>query len=395
MYQDFQGVFASLNDPEMLLIRTLFYEYDDILRQRSLNFMSRAAIALSDSNAVWGKWDPLTRTIWLSRNLIYKHSWFHVLGVMRHEMAHQYVDEIMENDNRVPIRPPHGEKFQEACAILGVPDVFARATSCLQQNNLDWRLQPIDSRESQLLEKIRKLLSLANSSNEHEAVLAMNKVRELYAKYHLDSPELKRAEFFHLIFPLNRKRIQSYEWRMASLLINHFFVKVIAGNMFDIKKQTYMKVFEIIGTRENVLMAEYVYNFLRLQVEQLVEGHFDKQATKLPRARVGRNSYRLGVLAGFSQKLTELETTKKEHGSSKNSSSDAASSVAKALIAFHSDPKLKNYIAKIYPRLVSTQSSHSIDRSTFSAGMSQGRKLTLRRAIITSDGNQGKLLSGS
>src|SRR5215469_10194438 len=157
---------------EKRVVLELYDEYTYILRERRLG-LKACAIDLTDSDSFWAQWKPTTRVILFSRKLIENHNWFQVVSILRHEMAHQLVDESyipgsMEYKS-------HGGQFQTACEILGVPEEYRGATACLQSSNLDWRSEKREDITEKLLEKVRKLLSLATSSNEHEALLAKNK----------------------------------------------------------------------------------------------------------------------------------------------------------------------------------------------------------------------------
>jgi hypothetical protein len=59
-----------------------------------------------------GQWSRARRTLELSRTLVLVRPWLEVLGVLEHEMAHQYVDEVLREHGE----PPHGPTFQRVCA---------------------------------------------------------------------------------------------------------------------------------------------------------------------------------------------------------------------------------------------------------------------------------------
>ncbi len=375
-------MFEEINEWEKRVLRELYDDYAHILRERRLR-LRPAAIALTDSDSFWAQWNPMTRTILVSRRLINNHNWFQVLSILRHEMAHQLLDEygLPESEK------PHGEQFYFACQRLGVPEEYTGASVCLQSTNLDWREEKRDEVSEKMLEKVRKLLSLATSSNEHEALLAMNKVREIYAKYNLEEIS-KKSSFAHLTITHGKKRIEAHQNRIISILVEHFFVQIIGTKLFDADTGEYHVGFEIVGTRENILMADYVYHFLLQQTNHLVS----EMAKEKPLSRVQKKSYRLGILSGFSEKLTDSE--KQAHADGPAPLTDPGSNlIAKAITKFKEDPELEAYISQVYPRL-STRGSNSqyIDNSIFSDGKSVGRTITLNKAVNGSDGNRGLLL---
>ncbi|OFZ11093.1 MAG: hypothetical protein A2Z20_04175 [Bdellovibrionales bacterium RBG_16_40_8] len=375
---------------ERSVILELNREHESLCNIHRVN-LRPIAITLFDSDSLWGQFDNRTRTISISRKLVNEHPWQHVVGVFHHEMAHQYVAEQMPKQYQ-NVRP-HGELFKEACRRLGIRDQFTKAGIDLQNCNLDWRTNSINETTEKILDKAKKLLALANSTNEHEAHLAMERVRELYAKFNLQHISVAAKDhFIHLIITLHKKRMSSCEQRLISILAEHFFVKVLLFQQFDAKSGERFRAIELIGIRENVLMAEYVYYFLLQQVEFLLQHAI---ASKLGLTRSDRISFKLGVLDGFDKKLQQSNRV------SSNKAPAAASAktteltvIGVALAKFKNDSHLEDYISKIYPRLRNGRSSSiSIDDIAFAAGHSAGKSINLNRPITASMGNKGNFLN--
>lgn len=361
----------------------LYREYKQILWQQGLN-LRPAHIELNDSLTHWGQWHSQTRTIRISKKLILKYSWFHVIGVLKHEMAHQLVEESNWHSSEQTI---HGESFMRACQRLGVPDAFARSSVNLQQTELSWQEEQGQPEEERMLDKVRKLLALATSTNEHEAVLAMNRVREIYAKYNLEKISgPKKNQFVHLIIEKKSKRLSIYDRHIISILVGHFFVQVITGTVYKSNLGRRTSCIEIIGARESVLMAEYVYHFLYQQLEHLVTVSVKNQ--QLENSHFAKKSYKLGLLTGFADKLVEMENFE-----NRSSDQEVQNVIGKALLVFKKDPALKNYIKQIYPKLTTTYSGNSqIEDSAFNAGKTDGRKINLRKSMTSNSKNAIKLL---
>ena len=370
----------NFRDWERTIVLELGNEYRHVCWVHKVE-LRPIVIALFDSDTLWGQYNHATRTISLSRKLVREFSWHQVVGVLRHEMAHQYVAEIWPES--FSVERPHNERFKEACRRLGVPAQYAKAGFHLQTDSLDWRQEPRDETTEKILERAKKLLALASSTNEHEASLAMERVRDLYAKYNLDHMEaLAKEKFVHLAITHGRRRMSAWEQRTVSLLTEHFFVEVLIFKMFDVKSGQRVHALELIGTRENVLMAEYVYHFLLQQVEFLLER---QKRGPLGLHRQELTSYRLGVLDGFERKLKQAETTPEAK----------SSLIGKALIKFRRDPRLREYMSEVHPRLTTRRSgSVRLHGGAFSAGQAAGRAITLNKPISHAGGNQGRTLSG-
>jgi hypothetical protein len=330
-------------------------------------------IKVEPSASRWGLWDPVTRTITLSIRLIETYAWDVVLEVLKHEMAHQITDEIeAANDG-------HGPHFQAACRRLGMAEWAIRAeTHFSDLDLLALRGEP-DEPKLRLLSRIEKLLALATSSNEHEALLAMKKVQELYEKYQLDRLEsAKRSDLVYRTISLKRKRIERYHYLIGSLLGDHFFVRVIYCSVFDPHDLADYKAFELMGTEESVQMAEYVYHFLKNQAHALWESY--RRANR--KSSRSKNSFVIGVLSGFREKL-EQDRSQRESGP------------AGMALVRQADSALADYVTYRYPRLTSVRRGTTLkDGGSYRDGIEEGWKLVLKKAIQTDDGAQGKRLLG-
>jgi predicted SprT family Zn-dependent metalloprotease len=354
----------------------LYQEYEQILFRHRVR-MSRPAIRVLDADSFWGQWNPTTRTITLSERLIEQHSWDTVLEILKHEMAHQVVHEVYG------YRELHGPHFRRACEVLGVAEWAQTATGEIPKDLPNWREQKLPEEENRLLKRVEKLLALAASTNEHEAALAMERVRQLYAKHNIDRIAAKRSsKMAYCVITRKKKRTESFESLIFSILNEHFFVRSIHTTLFDAKTCDEYKAVELLGTQENVVIAEYVYHFLWNTLHDLW-GNYQKTA---PRRNVrAKRSYMLGVLAGFRDKLSIDPTGQ----TSQNQHSPLES---KALIAM-GELELKEFVGYRYPKLsMRSWSTGHADRSHFEAGKAEGAHLNIRKGIHHQSGNLGRLL---
>ena len=343
-----------------------------------------ALIVLTESEAHWGQWNRMSRTISISKKLIREHQWFHVIGILKHEMAHQLVDEAANEFSRSTgsASGPHGIDFKKACERLGVPAHYSRATINLQEFNLDWREEIHDEVTEKMLEKTRKLLALAASTNENEAALAMNRVRDIYANSTLENVAHTERSFVHLMIQTGTTKVTVFDRMIVSILVGHFFVEAILMSEFNIQRDRQERVIELIGRRENILMAEYVYHFLMAQSRDLVE----KMArTQGGISQVTRRSFRMGILRGFDEKLRMAERPVAQ----------GATVIGNALIAFQTDRELADYIKQVHPRLTKSRSgSQQIDSDAYAKGRKAGEQISLHKPVSNSPTHSGRALTG-
>ena len=127
-----------------------------------------------------------TRTLTISAAHLANDPWLGVMETLRHEMAHQYADEVLGAAGE----PPHGPKFRAACQLLRVSP-----RACGEGHEVTHDTARSAGR-SAVLDKVHKLLSLSSSPNEHEAELALRKARELLLRHNISAAELAGTRTF-------------------------------------------------------------------------------------------------------------------------------------------------------------------------------------------------------
>ena len=357
----------------------LYDEHGSICWQYKIN-LSHPLIELSGSRTEWGVWNADFRTLKMSAHLIREQPWDVVVHVFKHEMAHQIVTDIFQSADG------HGELFRKACEMIGVPEAFRGARGDLCRPIADFRNQELESDGRRMLEKVRKLLSLAQSENENESFLAMRKANELIEKYNIDRVEQDKASgYVYAIINHKRKRVENYQRRICNILNEHFFVKVVYSDLFDAGDCQVYKTIELMGTGENVAIAEYVYYFLMNQMEILWKVYLRTKGKTVPR---NKRSYRLGLLQGLHDKLDREARERKRHYGEGMSDEQSLS-----VIICDEDKNLKSFTKMRFPHLVSSRGrAASVNMDTFQAGMDDGKQLRIYKGIEGKDGYSGKLL---
>ena len=357
----------------------LLEEHESVCWQYKVR-LSKPIIEISNSQMEWGSWDSDFRTMKVSAKLIRGHSWDVTVNVFKHEMAHQIVTDLFSRSDG------HGDLFQRACKMIGVPKEFRGSKGDIPRKLVDFRDQAIDSTNGRMLEKVGKLLSLAQSKNENEAFLAMKKANELIEKYNIDRIEQdKDSKYVYAIISHKKKRIENYQRRICLILREHFFVEVVYSSLYDASDcQTYRAI-ELLGTAENVLMAEYVYYFLLNQLGVLWKVH---QFRKGDRGSKNKRSYWLGVLKGFSDKLDQQANIRNRYHLKENGTKTMS-----ALICAE-DKMLAQFRRMRFPRLSRYGSrGATIDHQTYQAGVDEGGRLNIHKGINQKDGFRGRLLT--
>ena len=329
--------------------------YNDLYLKKSLK---RPVIRLSSLKSAFGKWEAATRTITLSLVHIETDDWLCVMDTLRHEMAHQYVDEVLRPVNE----SAHGPAFKKSCRRLRCGHGPAV---------LDGPLK-----EDRPLRRLRKVLSLAASPNENEAQQAVQKARELMLKYNLDHVALDGVrDFACRTLGHVKARHTAAELRMASLLGRFFFVEVLWQHSYDARRDKTGTILTVYGTPANLEMAHYVHDYLWTVMASLWMCY--RQARGITGQRQ-RQKYFAGVLDGFYRKLE---------------SQDRMILETKDLV-WKGDPGLEEYYRYLNPRIRTYHSGGVKADDAYRAGVHDGRQVTLHRPIAENKAAHGGFLAG-
>lgn len=349
---------------EAALLRELRSNYDWENDARFRKKLQPPVIALSEASGRWGRWVRPTRTLELSRRLVLERPWPDVLGVILHEMAHQYVDEVLKAGDEAA----HGEVFQRVCAERGIDGKAAGAPMAAETHG-----EAGPAEVDRVLERIRKLLALAGSSNQHEAEVAMRKAHELMLRHNIEvaaALSIDSYQVAHLGDPT--KRGNRVEDAVMALLTEYFFVKVIRIPVYLPRLGKRGGVFEIAGTRANVEMAKHVYEFLLSTAERL--WHANRQDSRVQSGR-DRLSYQSGVIRGFHDKLRDERVELTGTG-----------------LVWRGDAQLDDFYHSRHPRITSRRRTVRMSEA-HAAGREAGRSIVLHRPIEHgSSGGTRKLL---
>lgn len=339
-----------------------------VLDETHRDLMRRPLFGLRDMTSKLGYWCGERREICLSRQLVLNHSWDAVVEVLVHEMAHQLADEVLGAYGE----SSHGRSFRRACDLLR-----ANPRASGQYQPLDDRVFRHTHRpENKLMGRVRKLMALAQSRNQHEAQAAMVKAHELIAKYNLDLAGKRNGREFVSIFvgePALRHFREAY--KLASLLSDFYFVYGIWVPTFVMEKNKMGRVFEISGTVPNVKIAHYVYDY----VQQFIDSQWNQYNKNKGLNRYRKTDFAVGVIEGFESKLQSQTRTV------------ARPANRHALVKIN-DAMLKAYIGHKYPRVrgISMKASRR-DRKVLHDGRSAGKKLVISKGI-TDKGKSRMLL---
>jgi hypothetical protein len=331
---------------EAAVVRELACCWEWENRVRFAGRMMAPVIALSEGAQRLGEWRRATRAIALARALVIERPWPEVVAVLEHEMAHQFVDEVLG----VRDETAHGETFARVCAERGIDARAAGAPVAAGDAVVD-----------RMLERIRKLLALAGSPEQHEAELAMRKAHELMLRHNIEEAAARAARRYEVRYVGDAtKRGTRVESEVVGVLTEFFFVKAIRIPVYLPRLGRSGAVYEISGTRQNVELACHVHAFLLATSERLWR---DNRGDARVRSGRDRLSYQSGVVEGFRDKLAAERAALRGTG-----------------LLWRGDADLERFYRARHPRRVTRRTTGWID-GAHAAGREAGSKVVLHRPV--------------
>ena len=260
--------------------------------------------------------------------------------MLKHEMAHQYVDEVLG----VTDETPHGAAFRRVCDEIGADP---RAVGL-----------PVADEEPAAVRKVRKLLALAESSNRHEAEAAAKAAHKFMRRHNIDvlgDP----TTFGARVVGRSASRHQAWEKALAGLLAQHFFVHAVWVPTW-LGGDSWGKQLELNGRPENLDLAEHVHGLVSAVAERSWAAHKRENGS---RGRE-RGRFLAGVVLGFGEQLAGQAEACEETG-----------------LVWVNDPQLYGWLGKRYPRLRTGRRVAISADAAFREGREQGRKLLWKKPI--------------
>lgn len=346
---------------ERAALHAILRTWDDLNGALFRFQLARPAIELVDSTSRLGRWHGGYRVIEIARSLLLDQGWGVLVEVLKHEMAHQYVDEVLGQ----PDDAMHGSVFRQVCEERGIDPSAAGVPETSAAGSVD----------QHLLSRIAKLLALAESSNEHEAAAAMSAAQRLMLKYNLDLAVSGRQAahgFRHLGVPSGR--INEAQRILAGILGDHFFVQVIWVPVWRPLEGRRGSVLEICGSDANLELAEYVHAFLNVTAERL----FAEFRNSPEGSAAKRLTFIAGVMAGFRARLERERKKSKAEG-----------------LVWVGDAALDGFFRKRHPRVRWTRHAVGHGSEAYAKGREAGERIVLHRGISANSSGTAPRLLGS
>lgn len=326
------------------------------------------AFAFNATMQEWGRWcgHPVN-TLELSTRLVEEHPWYAVMEVFRHEIAHQVTQVCYPQE--ACSEPPHGKRFQMVCEILN-----ANPSASGDFPPLDQRVFG-EQNESSTISKLKKLLALSKSANQHEAESALLKARELAEKYQvsLHNGEIADTSEFCSVgvgVPVCRRSI--VDSILGTLLNNHYQVMTIWVPVPILSKRCTGYQLYVHGRSSAVRIASYVHAWLTRYINE-------QRKSQKGNGRFAGRDYAIGILEGFSEVLEARKT--------------APGAPEEQALIRTCNLELQDSFRRAFPRIRNSYLNQGgCDREAMENGKQKGRNIVIPSGVESGNNSNHKLL---
>lgn len=150
-----------------------------------------------------------------------------------------------------------------------------------------------------IIEKVKKLLALSQSSNPNEASLALSKAQELIAKYNLTITEEENKVIVEEVLKQTTKSVSNYRKQMLTALAEHFGVLVLLREGSE-RRQAVI----IAGRPQDVKCFIEVFNYAEVCWERFYKSIHIKGETR-SESYNNRASLFKGFIDGMTNELVK------------------------------------------------------------------------------------------
>jgi len=232
-----------------------------------------------------------------------------------------------------------------------------------------------EEKQDKLIDRVRKLLALSKSPNEHEAALAMEKAQYLLKEYNITLTELEVKTFVERKVEVKGK-LAKWQAHLASAVATGFDAKVyLIGTRYIV----------FVGTKVDAEVAQYAFVYLLATVKALVSEYvkeirkpkgvhavlaamgveFDKKPVK------NATSYAYGVVLALETKISEFARKK----------SETVAPIGSMDLITIKDRELQAFWDKKFSDAGVFSTKQQLDDEAFKKGHADGKDIQIHRGI--------------
>jgi predicted metal-dependent hydrolase len=344
----------------------------EIRKQYGLTAYNVSNIFISDTDKFLGEYHYNRKAIILSKSLMLMKQET-IDHVLKHEFAHH-----CSLSKYGPAIDAHGKEFSDACRLMDIkPDAKVNINKMDSENNASLK-------EEAILEKVKKLFALAESQNENESKLALQKANDLLNKHNLKYVTESFGDIYQEVVYEGKQANQ--KWHMIAHLLRELFD---VYPVFSYKTRIGVEL-EVNGTKESVEIASYVASFLDKEMEFLFKKAKKENNLK---GRSARSNYFNALINNYISSVKKTNGIQEENKNNVNEvESDSKELInQEKYLAKKKEDFFKNIKKTVYGKgLKKSYSRISRNQAASNAGKKDSSKLSIRSGVGSSS---QKLLS--
>jgi len=215
--------------------------------------------------------------------------------------------------------------------------------------------------KEKVIDKVKKLLALSKSSNEHEASLALENANKLLMKHNLEMSDISDVEKSAIIEEavMSAGRIMKWKTVLLASVMRLNNCEIITHSIRGGEKKVIS-----IGKKQNIEVSLSMYDYLCRTMERKLnrENPYNKQ------------SFRIGFAITINKKIQEIIAER-------NRKKDDFATACTALVV-QEKAEVKKFMMDKYRNLRTERSNISCsDASSYSAGVRAGQATSLNSQI--------------
>lgn len=232
------------------------------------------------------------------------------------------------------------------------------------------------TRHEKILDRIKKLLSLANSSNEHEAALAAAQAAKLMMEHNIAEAQLDSHEASENVGEIDLDsagKLAKWKGIVLSGLTQAFDCKAYSTRKYDVYKGK--TVYKVVGQPSKTSTITYMYSYLVGEIDRLANVAYREEAMECeasgvgrPGARAWKNSFRVGAASVIQKRLLEERKTVRAE----------AKAAGQSLVRIDKDAlAVKDFVKENVGNLRKSSAARTSSRSGYAAGKAAGGNVSL------------------
>lgn len=226
-----------------------------------------------------------------------------------------------------------------------------------------------------IIDRIRKLLALSKSTNEHEAAMAAGQAADLMLKHEIEEAALSDAgdEPEHVTDETLDTGKQTVSWKSA---VANGLCQSFGCRSYHHKRSGVSHTL-IVGQPSKLATVRYMYAYLVAEIGRLADEAYGaehrecaKSRVPAPSARAWKNAFRLGAAHVI---YTRLVAQRKEtHAAARLAGQGTALAVVK-----QGEVAVERYLKRKAPKLRAAPAPRYVSRDGFAAGKDAGADVSL------------------